>query len=152
MTATLDGVAKKKIDDDRIRPRMEGRAVFAQAVRRFREVIRECLEANKISIDEVDHFLFHQANVRILDAVADSLNIPASKVPVNIHKYGNTSTASIPLALVEAIEEGRVKPGDVTGMVAFGSGLSWAGVVIRMGEAVAKATRAAETAGVAVPQ
>jgi len=124
-------LSKKKIDDDRIRPRMEGRAVFAQAVRRFREVIRECLEANKISIDEVDHFLFHQANKRILDAVADSLNIPAAKVPVNIHKYGNTSAASVPILLHESLQEGRIKRGDLCLLAAFGTGFNWGASLLR---------------------
>jgi len=130
-TSTFPPLVKKKIDDDRIRPRMEGRAVFAQAVRRFREVIRECLEANKVSIDEVDHFLFHQANMRILDAVADSLNIPASKVPVNIHKYGNTSAASVPILLHESLQEGRIKRGDLCLLAAFGTGFNWGASLLR---------------------
>lgn len=130
-TTTFPPTVKQKIDDDRIRPRMEGRAVFAQAVRRFREVIQECLEANKVSIDEVDHFLFHQANVRILDAIADSLNIPASKIPVNIHKYGNTSAASVPILLHETLQEGRIKRGDLCLLAAFGTGFSWGASLLR---------------------
>jgi 3-oxoacyl-[acyl-carrier-protein] synthase-3 len=130
-TSTFPPLVKKRVDEDRIRPRMEGRAVFAQAVRRFREVIRECLEANKISIDEVDHFLFHQANKRILDAVADSLNIPAAKVPVNIHKYGNTSAASVPILLHESLQEGRIKRGDLCLLAAFGTGFNWGASLLR---------------------
>ena len=94
--------------------------MFAQAIRRFREVIRECLEANKISIDEVDHFLFHQANKRILDAVADSLNIPAAKVPVNIHKYGNTSAASVPILLHESCRKAASSAATCALLAAFG--------------------------------
>lgn len=130
-TSTFPPVVKQKIDDDRARPRMEGRAVFAQAVRRFREVIRECLEANKVSIDEVDHFLFHQANVRILESIAESLNIPAAKIPVNIHKYGNTSAASVPILLHETLQEGRIKRGDLCLMAAFGTGFNWGASLLR---------------------
>ena len=90
-TTTFPPVVKKKIDDDRHRPRMQGRAVFVQAVRRFREVIDECLAANRIQIEDVDHFLFHQANARILESIAQALNIPSEKLHVNIHKYGNWS-------------------------------------------------------------
>lgn len=130
-TTTFPPMVKKKIDDDRSRPRMEGRAVFVQAVRRFREVVRECLEANKVSVDEVDHFLFHQANVRILESVSESLNIPAAKVPVNIHKYGNTSAASVPILLHETLQEGRIKRGDLCLLAAFGTGFNWGASLLR---------------------
>jgi len=130
-TTTFPPVVKKKIDDDRARPRMEGRVVFAQAVRRFREVIQECLEANKIGIDDVDHFLFHQANKRLLAAVADSLNIPSSKVPLNVDKYGNTSAASVPILLHETLQEGRIKRGDLCLLAAFGTGFSWGASLLR---------------------
>ena len=130
-TTTFPPTAKKKIDDDRARPRMEGRVVFAQAVRRFREVIQECLEANKIGIDDVDHFLFHQANKRLLAAVADSLNIPSSKLPLNVDKYGNTSAASVPILLHETLQEGRIKRGDLCLLAAFGTGFSWGASLLR---------------------
>jgi 3-oxoacyl-[acyl-carrier-protein] synthase-3 len=130
-TTTFPPAVKQKIDAERIRPHMEGRAVFAQAVRRFREVIRECLEANKLQIDEVDHFLFHQANVRILDAVAESLNIPPSKTYANVHKYGNTSAASVPILLHETLQEGQIKRGDLCMLVAFGTGFNWGASLLR---------------------
>jgi 3-oxoacyl-[acyl-carrier-protein] synthase-3 len=130
-TSTFPPVVKKKIDDDRHRPRMEGRAVFVQAVRRFREVIQECLEANSLQIDDVDHFLFHQANTRILDAVTQALRIPAHKVPVNIHKYGNTSAASVPILLHETLQEGRIQRGDLCMLVAFGTGFNWGASLLR---------------------
>ena len=130
-TTTFPPFAKQKIDDDRIRPRMQGRAVFAQAIRRFREVIQECLEANKVGIDEVDHFLFHQANVRILASIADSLNISSSKLPVNIHKYGNTSAASVPILLHETLQEGRIQRGDLCLLAAFGTGFNWGASLLR---------------------
>lgn len=130
-TTTFPPAVKKKIDDDRARPRMEGRAVFVQAVRRFREVIHECLEANKVSIEDVDHFLFHQANVRILEAIAEGLNIPSSKIAVNIQKYGNTSAASVPILMHETAQEGRLKRGDLCLLAAFGTGFNWGASLLR---------------------
>ena len=130
-TSTYPPVVKKKIDDDRHRPRMEGRAVFVQAVRRFREVIQECLEANKLTLDDVDHFFFHQANSRILDSIADGLNIPRDKVYTNIQKYGNTSAASVPILLHETLQEGKVQRGDLCMLVAFGTGFNWGASLLR---------------------
>jgi 3-oxoacyl-[acyl-carrier-protein] synthase-3 len=105
--------------------------VFAQAVRRFREVIQECLEANKMPIDDIDHFLFHQANIRIIDAVADSLNIPADKAYANVHKYGNTSAASVPILLHEQLQAGQIKRGDLCLLAAFGTGFNWGATLLR---------------------
>ena len=130
-TSTFPPVVKKKIDDDRHRPRMQGRTVFAQAVRRFREVVQECLDANQITIDDVDHFLFHQANTRILESIIQSLEIPSEKVPVNIHKYGNTSAASVPILLHESWQEGRIQRGDLCMLVAFGTGFNWGATLLR---------------------
>ena len=130
-TSTFPPVVKKKIDDDRHRPRMQGRAVFAQAVRRFREVIQECLDANQITIDDVDHFLFHQANTRILESIMQALEIPSEKVPVNIHKYGNTSAASVPILFHESWQEGRIQRGDLCMFVAFGTGFNWGATLLR---------------------
>jgi 3-oxoacyl-[acyl-carrier-protein] synthase-3 len=124
-SSTFPPAAKARIDTDRARPRMAGRVVFAQAVRRFREVIRECLEANKMQLDEVDHFLFHQANQRIIDAIADSLGIPSEKAYTNIRKYGNTSAASVPILLHETLQEGRIQRGDLCLLAAFGTGFNW---------------------------
>lgn len=130
-TTTFPPVVKKKIDDDRVRPRMEGRAVFVQAVRRFREVIHECLEANYLQLDEVDHFLFHQANVRIIESIGQSLGLPPEKVYINIHKYGNTSAASVPMLLHETLQKGHIKRGDLCMLVAFGTGFSWGASLLR---------------------
>jgi 3-oxoacyl-[acyl-carrier-protein] synthase-3 len=131
VTSTFPPVVKKKIDDDRHRPRMQGRAVFAQAVRRFREVVQECLETNQITIDDVDHFLFHQANTRILESIIQSLEIPPEKVPVNIHKYGNTSAASVPILFHESWKEGRIQHGDLCMLVVFGTGFNWGATLLR---------------------
>ena len=130
-TSTFPPVVKKKIDDDRHRPRMQGRAVFAQAVRRFREVVQECLDANQITIDDVDHFLFHQANARILESIVQSLEIPSEKVPLNIHKYGNTSAASVPILFHESWQAGRIQRGDLCMLVAFGTGFNWGATLLR---------------------
>lgn len=128
---TFPPMVKKKIDDDRTRPRMEGRAVFVQAVRRFREVIHECLEANQLQIEDVDHFLFHQANRRIIESIAQTLKIPAEKAYINIEKYGNTSAASVPILLHEVHKEGRLTRGDLCLLVAFGTGFNWGATLLR---------------------
>jgi 3-oxoacyl-[acyl-carrier-protein] synthase-3 len=130
-STTFPPAAKKKIEADRLRPRMDGRAVFVQAVRRFREVIQECLQANGLQLDDIDHFLFHQANMRILDSIAQGLRIPPEKVYVNIDKYGNTSAASVPILLHETLEQGRIKRGDLCMLVAFGTGFNWGASLLR---------------------
>jgi 3-oxoacyl-[acyl-carrier-protein] synthase III len=130
-TTTFPPTVKQKIDADRVRPRMQGRAVFAQAVRRFREVIQECLQANKLQIDEIDHFFFHQANRRIIESIIQSLGIPPEKAYVNIEKYGNTSAASVPILLHEVLQENRVERGDLCMLVAFGTGFNWGATLLR---------------------
>lgn len=130
-TSTYPAISKKKIEEGRGRPRMNGRAVFVQAVRRFREVIRECLDANRVAISDVDLFLFHQANSRITEAVSDALKIPPEKGYSNIHKYGNTAAASVPICLHEALLEGRIKAGDLVLLAAFGTGFSWGASLLR---------------------
>jgi 3-oxoacyl-[acyl-carrier-protein] synthase-3 len=130
-TTTFPPTVKKKIDADRVRPRMEGRAVFIQAVRRFREVMQECLQANKLQLDDIDHFFFHQANRRIIESVAQGLGIPPEKTYSNIEKYGNTSAASVPILLHEVLQEGHVKRGDLCMFVAFGTGFNWGATLLR---------------------
>lgn len=130
-SSTFPPISKKKIDDGRARPRMEGRTVFVQAVNSVKEVIVECLEKNSITIDDVDLFIFHQANLRIIDAIAGSLKIPPEKSFNNLWKYGNTSAASVPMCLHEALLAGRVKEGDLLVLVAFGTGFSWGASLLR---------------------
>ena len=129
-TTAYPPTSKRKVETCSL-PYMEGRAVFAQAVRRFREVIQECLEANKMQIDDIDHFLFHQANIRIIDAAVDSLNIPADKAYANVHKYGNTSAASVPILLHEQLQAGQIKRGDLCLLAAFGTGFNWGATLLR---------------------
>jgi 3-oxoacyl-[acyl-carrier-protein] synthase-3 len=130
-SSTAPPVSKRKIEEDRARPRMDGRAVFAHAVRRFKEVIEECLHANGIGCDDVQRFIFHQANLRIVEAVASSMNIPMDRVYNNIERYGNTGAASVPIALHEATEAGLLKEGDLVLLAAFGTGFSWGAVLLR---------------------
>ncbi len=130
-SSTYPPVSKKKIDDDRVRPRMNGRAVYVQAIRRFKEIIIECLEANRLKIDDIGLFLLHQANMRIIEAVTDQLGIPLERTYNNIARYGNTSAASVLICLHEAIEAGRLRKGDLVMMVAFGTGFSWGATLMR---------------------
>ena len=94
------------------------------------------LEKAGISLDEVDLLIPHQANIRIIDATARRLKLDARKVMINIQSYGNTSAATIPVALTEALEEGRIEPGAIVVIAAFGAGLSWGAAVIRWGDRV----------------
>lgn len=117
--------------------RMNGPEVFRRAVTTMGEAAARTLEDAGLSLDDIDLFIPHQANVRIIDAAARRLGLPESKVFVNIASYGNTSAATIPVALTEALEEGRVGPGSIVVFAAFGAGLSWAAAVLRWGDRVA---------------
>jgi 3-oxoacyl-[acyl-carrier-protein] synthase-3 len=119
------------IDDGRIFPQMEGRYVFKHAVIRMPEVLLETLGAASVKVEDVDLYLFHQANLRINEAVAQRLEIPEEKVFNNIQKYGNCSAGSIPMLLAEATRQGRLHPGQLVSMTAFGSGFTWASALAR---------------------
>ena len=110
---------------------MTGNEVFKHAVRRMNEAALTVLEKAGLSNDDVDLLIAHQANIRIIEAVAKRLKLPPEKVYVNIHKYGNTSAATIPIALCEAVQEGRIKRGDLLVVDAFGAGLTWGAMAIR---------------------
>jgi len=112
-------------------PIMNGRQVFKSAATRFPEVIHEVLADAGHTLDEVALVVPHQANQRIGDAVASRLGLPPEKVFQNIQRYGNTTAASIPIALTEARDAGLVKPGDLIVLAAFGAGFAWAGCAIR---------------------
>jgi 3-oxoacyl-[acyl-carrier-protein] synthase-3 len=129
--STFPLVSRKKIEDGRARPRMNGRTVFVQAVRRFKEVMHEALDANGLTPGDVDHYLFHQANLRITEAIAEHAKIPPSKIFTNIQKYGNTSAASVPICIHEAHAEGRVREGDLVLTAAFGTGFAWGASLFR---------------------
>jgi 3-oxoacyl-[acyl-carrier-protein] synthase-3 len=112
-------------------PKMQGRFVFKHAVTRMPEVLRETLDAAKTPLDDVDHFLFHQANLRINEHVAGTLGIPPEKCPSNIERYGNCSAASIPMLLDEGVRQGRIQSGELIAMTSFGSGFSWTSALMR---------------------
>ncbi len=111
--------------------RMKGRELFKAAVRSMAEVCEEVLEKAGVKHEDVALVIPHQANVRIINALAEKLGIPKEKVFVNIERYGNTSAASIPIALHEAVKEGRLKRGDLVLMTAMGGGLTWGAVLLR---------------------
>ncbi len=110
---------------------MKGREIFKFAVREMEDAARDILEQHGIAADEVDCVIPHQANLRIIDAIAQYLEIPVARFFVNLDRYGNTSAASIPLAIDEARRVGRVKPGDRTLLVAFGAGLTYGSALVR---------------------
>jgi 3-oxoacyl-[acyl-carrier-protein] synthase-3 len=112
--------------------RMQGNAVFKHAVQHISDAISHAAERAHIPVEQVDWFVPHQANQRILDGVARRLNIPAEKVISTVAKHGNTSAASVPLALSTAIEDGRIRQGDLVLMEALGGGLTWGAAVARM--------------------
>ncbi len=110
---------------------MNGNAVFKHAVVRFGEVINESLSANGYQANDLSLLVPHQANVRISNYVQQQMGLPDEKVFNNIQQYGNTTAASIPIALTEAYEQGRVQPGDLICLAAFGSGFTWASALIK---------------------
>ncbi|HQY05216.1 MAG TPA: beta-ketoacyl-ACP synthase III [Lacunisphaera sp.] len=111
--------------------RMNGREVFKSAVRVMETVAREMMEQHNLTPDQINLVIPHQANIRIIESLAGSLKVPMDRVYVNLDRYGNTSSASIPLALDEARRAGRIKPGDLTLLVAFGAGLTYGATLIR---------------------
>lgn len=114
----------------------EGQEVFKRAVKSMSQACQDVLEDAGLSVDDVNLVVPHQANKRILDALAKRVGIEEDRVFVNVHKYGNTSAGTIPVALTEALEEGRVKPGDYILSASFGAGLTWGAALIRWGDRV----------------
>ncbi|MHB1847017.1 MAG: beta-ketoacyl-ACP synthase III [Deltaproteobacteria bacterium] len=110
---------------------MNGREVFKVAVRNLAEVFEEALTKNGLKPAELAHVISHQANLRILEAVLKRFDIPLSKCWLNIEKYGNTSTASLPMTLDEANRAGRLREGDLIGMMAIGGGMAWGSGIVR---------------------
>ncbi len=124
-------VEHEMIEEGSIYPHMNGKSVFKHAVTCFPAVIREALESTGYTTNDVDLVIPHQANERITEAVQIRLELPREKVYRNIHKYGNTTAASIPIALSEALEEGLIKDGSLVCLAAFGSGFTWAASLVR---------------------
>lgn len=124
-------ISKEMIDNGGTDPYMNGTAVFKHAVVKFPEVIMEALEANGYTTKDIDMLIPHQANLRITNYVRDKLGLDENKVFSNIQKYGNTTAASIPIAMSEAWEGGKIKKGDLVCLAAFGSGFTWGSALIR---------------------
>ena len=122
---------ENQFDKSKFTPKMNGREVFRNAVTRFPEVINEALDFNNLDINDIKLIIPHQANYRISEAVAKRLGVEMDKVYSNIHKYGNTTAASIPIALTEAIESGKIGKGDIIILAAFGAGYTWASAAIK---------------------
>ena len=114
---------------------MAGRDVYVFATRKVPEVLEAALADAQLTVQDVDWFLLHQANVRILESVASRLGVDMAKVLVDLDESGNTSAASIPLALDAALSRGQVKPGQVIACAGFGAGLSWGAAIFRWGGA-----------------
>ena len=110
---------------------MNGAEVFKHAVRSMSSVAEEILKENNLSIDDINWFIPHQANLRIIEAVAKKLHFPTERIVRNVEKYGNTSAATIPAAADEYIRAGKIKRGDLILVASFGGGFTWAGALFR---------------------
>lgn len=126
-----DILAENNPDDESYFPYMNGQFVFKHAVVRFSEVINEALEANNLQVSDIDMLIPHQANLRISQFIQKKFELNDDQVFNNIQKYGNTTAASIPIALTEAWEQGKIKSGDTVVLAAFGSGFTWASAIIK---------------------
>ncbi len=124
-------ISESDPEDTSYYPYMNGNFVFKHAVTRFQEVIFEALEKNKVGKDQIDMLIPHQANLRISQFVQKKLGLGDDQVYNNIMRYGNTTAASIPIAMSEAHLEGKIKSGDLVCLAAFGSGFTWASALIR---------------------
>lgn len=127
-----DFVSHDMIDNGDLLPYMNGKLVFKTAVQKFPEVIMEGLDHNKLNVDDIDLFIPHQANARITEFVRMKMGLAKEKTISNIHKYGNTTAATIPIALAESLDAGLLKEGDLLVMAAFGSGFTWGSAFLRM--------------------
>jgi 3-oxoacyl-[acyl-carrier-protein] synthase-3 len=110
---------------------MQGREVFKNAVRSMADACDRALDGAKLAANDIDLLIPHQANIRIIEATAKHASVPMGKVFVNVDRYGNTSAASVPIALDEAIATGRIKDGTIVMFVAFGAGFTWGSMVVR---------------------
>ncbi|MGH7586631.1 MAG: beta-ketoacyl-ACP synthase III [Gemmatimonadales bacterium] len=127
----VEPLSEKVLHDRSYFIKMAGREVFKSAVLAMAESCDEAMRRAGITADQIDLLVPHQANIRIIEATAKHAGMPMSKVMVNVDRYGNTSSASIPLALAQARDEGRIKPGSLVLLVAFGAGFTWGSAVVR---------------------
>jgi 3-oxoacyl-[acyl-carrier-protein] synthase-3 len=124
-------LSKEILESKQRYAQMDGRRVFISAVEKMPEAVNIALKQNGLTIEDVDHLIPHQANDRISQMVAKNLKIPVEKVVRNIDRFGNTTAASIPIALDETLKEGKIKKGDIVVLTAFGSGFTWGSAIIR---------------------
>ncbi|PWA12731.1 3-oxoacyl-ACP synthase [Pueribacillus theae] len=129
-----DGRGKKHLFQDGDFIYMNGREVFKFAVRQMGESSLKVIEDANLTKDDIDYFIPHQANLRIMESARQRLDVPLEKMAYTVNKYGNTSSSTIPIALYEAVKEGKIKDGDVIVMVGFGGGLSWGAMALRWGK------------------
>ena len=124
-------ITREVLDEGKQYLKMNGKEVFRHAITRFPEVINEALEANNLTTENINLLIPHQANLRITQMVQKRLGLSNDQVFSNIHKYGNTTAATIPIALAEAFNEGRIKEGDILVLAAFGAGFTWASAIMK---------------------
>jgi 3-oxoacyl-[acyl-carrier-protein] synthase III len=125
-------IEKDDIDKGRTEFRMDGKTLFEKGVAWFTHAVFESFEANGITMDDLDMFIPHQANLRMIEAIAANIQVPKEKAFVNVEEYGNMASACLPVALDQARKQGRVKPGDLVLLVGFGSGFVWGSALVRM--------------------
>jgi 3-oxoacyl-[acyl-carrier-protein] synthase-3 len=125
-------LSSEAVAEGRHLPRMNGRIVFKHAAQRVSDAVQVELQKNGLTVDDLALMVPHQANLRILEKIADSVKLPREKMMVNLDRYGNTTAASIPLALDEAKQQGRVKAGDLVCLAAFGAGFAWGASILRL--------------------
>ncbi len=130
------GTASNRFREDygRFSIDFDGREIFKQAVKGMGEAIKQVLADTGLSVDDIDLFIPHQANLRIIESLARRFSLDMSRLVVNIGRYGNTSAASIPIALTESLEAGRIQPGSRLMLAAFGAGLTRAAGLVRWGD------------------
>jgi 3-oxoacyl-[acyl-carrier-protein] synthase-3 len=126
----LDADGNGKVDPAHMWAHMDGRMVFKHAITRMTEVLGRACDDQRVALADIDLFFFHQANLRINQYLAESLHLPAEKVPHNIERYGNTTAATIPLLLAECARDGRLRRGMKIALTAFGSGFTWGAAIL----------------------
>ncbi len=138
---TRNPVSQQVVDERTHYLRMDGRAVFRFATRTMGESLQRVMAKAEVGVDDIDLFIPHQANARIIEYAAKQFNLPPEKVVMNVADYGNTSAATIPIALSEALDAGRAAPGDTLALVGFGAGLTWAACLFDLGPLAPESSR-----------
>ncbi len=124
-------ITRDEVENGEFFPRMDGRRVYVHAVKRMPESVIEAVQANGLSVDDIDLFLFHQANLRIIESVGEALKVPSERIFNTIQEYANTTAATLPIGMDEAVKQGVLKKGMLVVLSAFGSGFTWGSVLLR---------------------